>query len=67
MNESIVRLNEETLIRLYEAATRADAEGRSFRICTGTSMVECQGTLVRRSWVKWDVGNTGWTPPYYSE
>lgn len=56
--ENIVWLDQNTLIRLYEAATRADAQGRSFRVCTGRDSTG--------AWVKWDVGNTGWTPPYYS-
>jgi hypothetical protein len=53
----IVDLTGDTIIRLSEAASSADARGARMRICTG---IDNDG----RTWVKWDNGG-GWTPPYY--
>jgi len=54
---NVVRLDADTCIRLMEAASRADVQGVSLRVHTGTD--------AHGSYIKWDVGNTGWTPPYY--
>lgn len=57
--ETIVRLDEPTLLRLAERLTWAAANGRAPRIATGTDS--------HGEWVKWDAGDgCGWTPPYYS-
>lgn len=66
--QNIVRLTPDTIIRLSEAASRADAKGRSMRVQTGNAQVDCRGVMVTRTWVKWDVGDgTGWTEPYFGE
>lgn len=65
--QNIVRLDTDTLIELYEAATRADAEHKSFRINTGQVWVDCQGIPTLRNFIQWDVGNTGWTLPHLGE
>jgi hypothetical protein len=57
--QNIVRLTEEQCLRLAEAATRADRHGVTLRVATGTSDAG--------SFIMWDVGNTGWTPPFYGE
>lgn len=56
--DNIVRLYPIIILHLAEVLTRADLEGRSVRICTGT---DSEG-----AWVKWDAGH-GWTPPFYSQ
>lgn len=53
---NIVRMNQAQILYLAEALTRADAEGKTVRICTGSDSVG--------NWVKWDAG-AGWTAPYY--
>lgn len=52
-----VRLTNEVRTNLILALTYAAEHGRSARIATGQDQ--------HGNWIKWDIGNTGWTPPYY--
>ena len=56
--ENIVRLEPALTLSLAERLTFADLKGLSVRICTGRDS--------RGTWIKYDIGNTGWTPPLYS-
>jgi len=58
--ENIVRLSPSAVTTLMERLAHADLTGASVRIMTGMDMV--QGT-----YIKYDIGNTGWTPPIYGE
>lgn len=56
---NIVRLSPDQNRAMQNALAWCVENNRSFRICTGSDK---NGT-----WVKWDAGNTGWTPPLYSD
>lgn len=55
---NIVNLPPMVILYLAEAASRADSEGRTLRIATGSN---AQGEM----WVKWKIGEGVWTPPYF--
>ena len=54
-NMQIVNLSPEAIIRLSEAASRADAEGRRFRVA-----IDGDG-------FKYKVGEGAWSPPFYDQ
>lgn len=57
--ENIVRLSTTDTDYLLDALTVAAVTRKSVRICTGRDN--------RGPWLKYDIGNTGWTPPIYGE
>ena len=57
---NIVRLNSGQRLTLLEALSWAEAHDKSVRILTDTDK---DGN----TFLKYDIGNTGWTPPLYGE
>ena len=55
----IINLSEAATLYVSEAASRANAEGKCFRLAFGCD----HGT----NWVKWKVGEGMWTVPFYDE
>lgn len=59
---TITRLSSDTIIRLSEAASRADMRGSSMRVQTGEFKNYTTGQM--EPGIKWDIGD-GWTPAYF--
>lgn len=61
--ENIVRLSPHDAHNLADRLLNAVEGGHSVRIMTGTAR---WGTDAKeRSYIKYDIGNTGWTPPIF--
>lgn len=53
------------IVTLMERLSHADLHGKSVRFCTGQSLAP--GSLEYTPWLKYKIGEGGWSPPIYSQ